>query len=287
LQRIAQIKKVLYITLFLNLSVSFGKIIYGYITDSVGILSDGYHSLFDGISNIIGIVGISLSSQPPDKTHHYGHRKVETLFTIFIGILMFVACYEIFKNVYEAIFKGHRPELNFLSLIIMLLTLCVNIFVVIYEKKMSVRLKSEFLSADSKHTLSDVFVTIGVIIGIVLQMVGFKFADVITGSVVGFIVAYTGFQIIRESADVLVDKSTADVFLIKDIVCQHKGVIECHNIRTRGVKTCFFVDLHILVRAELTVRDAHRIAHEVEDELKTKIPEIVDVVVHIEPKEVR
>lgn len=285
MKRTYQIKKVLYITLFLNLAVSFGKIIYGYLTDSVAILSDGYHSLFDGMSNVIGIVGISLSSQPADNSHPYGHRKIETLFTIFIGLLMLTACFEIFKNVYEAFYKGHQAKIDNISLIVMLTTLCINIFVYTYEKKMSIKLQSEFLSADSKHTLSDILVTLCVLISIVTYMLGIKLADAIAGMIVGFVVAYTGFVIIKEGAEVLVDKNQCDISLIKDIVCSHKGVIDCHNIRTRGVKNNIFIDLHILFHADLTVREAHNIAHEVEDDLKSKMPDILDVIVHIEPSE--
>ncbi len=284
MQRTRQIKRVILITLSLNILVSGAKIAYGYYIDSVSILSDGFHSLFDGLSNIVGLIAITLSSRPPDSSHPYGHRKIETLFTVFIGLIMLLACYEIFKNAYESLLKGHRADIDTTSLLIMLLTLCVNLFVVWYEKRLGYRLNSEFLIADSKHTLSDVFVTLGVIVGLMCYLAGFQLADAITGIAVGLFVAYAGLSIIKDASDVLIDKNQTDTLKIKEIVCSHNGVIECHEIRTRGAKGNVFLDLHVLVSPSMTVSDAHRIAHEVEDAIRQRMPEIVDVVVHIEPK---
>lgn len=284
MQRARQIRRVLLVTLGLNLLVSALKIAYGYLTDSVSIISDGYHSAFDSLSNVVGLVAIKLSSQPPDRSHPYGHRKVETLVTVFLGLMMLLACFEIFKNAYEALFKGQRPELTLHSLFIMGFTLIVNLFVTLYEKKMANRLQSEFLLADSRHTLCDVYVTLGVIVGIVAYLGGFKLADAIVGIVVGLFVAYTGLVTIRDASEVLIDKNQSDTLVIQEIVCRHEGVIECHEIRTRGARGHVFLDLHIIVDAEMKVFEAHRIAHEVEDAIKAVRPEIKDVVVHIEPK---
>ncbi len=283
MQRARQIKRVLLITLSLNISVSGAKIFYGYWTDSVAILSDGFHSLFDGVSNVVGIIAITLASHPPDSTHPYGHRKLETLFTIFIGLIMLFACFEIFKNVYEALIKGQGAAIDHKSVFIMLVTLCINIFVVLYEKKMGTKLQSEFLLADSKHTLSDVYVTLGVIVGLIAHILGFHMADSIAGIAIGLVIAYTGITIIKEAAEVLIDKSQTDTIRVKEIVCSHNGVIECHEIRTRGAKGNVFLDLHVLVQPDMRVIDAHRIAHEVEDAIRAELPEVVDVMVHIEP----
>ncbi len=284
MQRARQIRRVFLITLFLNLIVSGGKIVYGYYIDSVSILSDGFHSLFDCISNVVGLIAITLSIHPPDSSHPYGHRKIETLFTAFIGLMMLLACYEIFKNAYESLIKGQRASIDFTSLIVMSLTLIVNVFVVWYEKRLGSRLNSEFLIADSKHTLSDVLVSLGVILGLLCYLAGFHLADAIAGLAVGLFVLYTGLTIVKEASEVLIDKNQTDTMLIKEIVCCHSGVIECHEIRARGAKGNVFLDLHVLVEPSMAVSDAHRIAHEVEDAIRQRMPEIVDIVVHIEPK---
>lgn len=283
MNRISKIRGVLLITLVLNILVSAAKIAYGYLTSSVSIFSDGFHSLFDGVSNIIGLVGIYLSSHPPDEKHPYGHRKYETVFTIFIGLLMLLTCFEVFKKVYESLTGSKETTVTATSFFVMAITMLINIFVSTYENRMGKRLNSEFLIADSKHTKSDIYVSAGVIVSLILIKLGFPLADPIAGIVVGILVARAGIGIIRESTETLVDRTQADIGAIHEIASGIDGVAECHEIRTRGTKGSVFVDLHILVNPFLSVEDAHKIADTVEREIKDKMPEVVDVVVHIEP----
>jgi cation diffusion facilitator family transporter len=281
--RIAKIRRVLIITFLLNIFVAGAKILYGYLTNSVAILSDGFHSLFDGASNILGLIGIYISAHPPDETHPYGHRKYETVFTILIGVLMFVTCLEIFKEVYASFMGNKKPDVDAQSFVIMLITLSVNIFVATYEKSMGEKLNSEFLIADSQHTKSDIYVSVGVIVSLIFIALGFPIADPIAGMVVGLLVARAGINIIRDSMEILVDRTQTDIEIIRDIVCNVEGVAGCHEIRTRGAKSHVFIDIHVLVEPSMSVLDAHMIADTVEKELKSKIPQVVDVIVHIEP----
>lgn len=283
LHRTSDIRKVLIITLLLNLLVSGVKIFYGFLTNSLAILSDGFHSLFDGVSNIVGLVGIHLSSHPPDDTHPYGHRKYETLFTIFVGLLMFATCAEIFRRVYNSLANAHIVEVTDISFIIMICTMIINIFVARYEAKKGRELKSEYLLADSQHTKSDIYISVGVIISLVLMKLGFIFADIATGAVVGIFVARAGINIIKEAAGTLVDRTKIDKSKIKEVVNQVKGVRGCHEVRTRGTISSVFLDLHLLVDPSLSVQEAHDIAHQAEVEIKKRFSEVVDIVVHIEP----
>jgi cation diffusion facilitator family transporter len=287
LDRTAEIRKVLLITLFLNLAVSAIKIAYGYFISSVAVTSDGFHSLFDGVSNVAGLIGTRMASHPPDEEHPYGHRKYETVFAIFVGVLMFITCFEIFRDASHALQGIRRPMVTAGSFIIMLATLAVNIFVTRYEARVGKRLNSEFLAADARHTRSDIYVTVGVIIGLLFIRLGFPLADPIAGIIVGVLIARAGMQIIKESTETLVDKTQADTTLIEQTACSVQGVAECHGVRTRGTKDQIFIDLHVLVNPFLSVEDSHRIADNVEEEIKARFPEIKDVVVHIEPSKQR
>lgn len=284
-ERAAQVRRVLLITLTLNLIISGAKVFYGYYISSVSITSDGYHSLFDSFSNVVGLIGIYHASHPPDKEHPYGHRKYETVFTIFIAVLMFMACVEIFKSVYEGLLGRHEANITTQSFIVMLATLAVNIFVTLYEKRMAIRLESEYLLADVEHTKSDIYATVGVLAGLVFIKLGFPSADTIVGALVGLLVAKAGIDILKEATEILVDRTQADTAIIMETAGRVPGVIECHEVRTRGSKGHIFVDLHVLVNPSMTVGEAHRISDIVEEEIKKKLPEIIDVVVHIEPFE--
>ncbi len=283
MDRTSEIRKVLLITFALNILVSVAKVFYGYITGSISIFSDGFHSLFDGVSNIVGLIGIYIASHPPDEKHPYGHRKYETVFTIFVGLLMLFTCFEVFKKVYESLTGRHETTITTASFFVMVITLIINIFVSVYEKQKGEKLSSEFLIADSRHTKSDIYVSLGVIVSLVFIKLGFPIADPIAGAVVGIFIAKAGIDIIRESTETLVDRTQMDTSIIKEIACSVNGVMECHEIRTRGTRSHVFIDLHILVDPSLSVENAHRIAEAVEKEIKSRISEVVDVVVHIEP----
>lgn len=283
-ERKKQIQKVLFITLFLNLSVSLAKIIYGWLTNSVAIYSDGFHSLFDGISNIGGLIALSIASHPPDREHPYGHRKFETVFAIFIGVLMSLTAIEIIRNVYESVVEARIPHTDKKAFIILIGTLIVNIFVSFYEKKKGRELKSEFLIADSAHTKVDIYITTGVIVSVSLaQLTQSHFIDPLAGLVVGVFVAREAVLIIKESAHILADRTAIDGEKIASVVETCSDVEVCKDVRTRGVAGQIFVDLKILVNPSISVSEAHDIAEKVEDLIKKEFPDVVDVVIHVEP----
>ncbi|MBC7189109.1 cation transporter, partial [Candidatus Aerophobetes bacterium] len=271
------------ITLCLNLLVSFAKIIYGLKVNSLAIYSDGFHSLFDGVSNIGGIIGIYLASRPPDREHPYGHRKYETIFAVFIGVLMGFTSLEILKGAYESLIKTKRPELDEKAFIILLFTIIINIFVFTYERKRGKQLKSEFLIADSSHTKIDIFITSGIILAIIFIKSGFYILDSFAGLIIGVLVAREAFIILKESTDILIDKALLDSSEIEILVTTCNDVQACEDIRTRGTAGQIFVDLKILVDSSISVKEGHDIAERVEAIIKKEFPDVVDVVVHIEP----
>lgn len=277
------VRKVLLITLLLNILVSLAKILYGISVESVAITSDGFHSMFDGVSNIAGLIAVYIAAHPPDEKHPYGHRKYETVFTIFIGVLMLVTCIEILKESYAAFVGEHRTTLTSTSFLVMLGTLAVNIFVTIYEKRMGEKLRSDFLIADAKHTRSDIYVTLGVLVSLPFVLMGYAFVDPIVGIVVGFMVARVGYSIIRDSANALADTRAVCPLAIQGICKTVGGVVDCHKVRTRGTAGQVFVDLHIQVAPTMTIDEAHEIAHRVVTTLKAEMPDVIDVVVHVEP----
>ncbi|MCX5716998.1 MAG: cation diffusion facilitator family transporter, partial [Nitrospirae bacterium] len=236
IDNMSQIRRVLLYTLVLNSGVSLAKIIYGYMSNSIAMTSDGFHSFFDGVSNIVGMIGIWIASHPPDENHPYGHKKYETLFTIIIGVMIFVTCFQILKQVYHSIVEYHETEVTGVSFAVMLVTMAVNIFVTIYERKKGIELKSEFLIADAMHTKSDILASLGVIISLIITKSGYRIADTIAGLVIVFLIARIGFEIIKRASDVLVDTICIDTVAIEAVINRVEGVKGCHDIRTRGTE---------------------------------------------------
>lgn len=281
--RLEKVRRVLLYTLFLNITVAVAKIIYGNIINSISMLSDGFHSLSDGASNIIGLIGIWIASQPPDESHPYGHRKFETLSTIAIAVLILFAGYEIFKKAYLGLKVSHIVEVTPASFIVIAITLMVNIGVTIYERRKGAELKSDFLLADAVHTNTDIFVSLSVVISLLAAKAGYPVVDVAAAIVISFFILKMGFGILKSAADVLTDAVRISPGEIKGIVKHIEGVKDCHEIRTRGREDAVYLDLHVLVGPGVDTLKAHDLAHSVEEAVKKKFPSVVDVVVHIEP----
>lgn len=278
------VRNVLIYTLLGNFAVSAAKIAYGYFTNSIAMMSDGFHSLFDGVSNVVGLVGIWIAASPPDSRHPYGHRKYETLFTMVIASMLFFTCYQILRRVYDSFHEDHHTIVTPVSFVIMVVTIGVNIGVMMYESRRGRELKSDFLIADAKHTKSDIFTSLSVIIGLILSKLGYPGTDPLIGIIITVLIARIGYVILRNASDVLVDTTCIDTFEVAETVSLTEGVKGCHDIRTRGTAHSVFLDLHVLVDQNMPVGKAHEIADTVESAIKKRFPSVVDVVVHVEPK---
>lgn len=278
-----KVSRVLWITFFLNEAVALAKLAVGYATGSVGMVSDGFHSLFDGVSNIAGLIGIHIAAMPPDREHPYGHRKFESLFTGFVGLMIFGTCFEVLRKALAALSGETHTEANMASFLVMAVTITVNILVMRYEAQKGRELGSEFLLVDAKHTKSDLITSAGVLAGLAFTRLGFERADAIAGLVVALFIAKIGFEILRSSAEVLLDTVQVDSDLICKAVLSVNGVQGCHDIRSRGSRGHIALDLHIQLPAEMSLITAHEKTHEVKKAILKALPEVCDVVLHTEP----
>jgi cation diffusion facilitator family transporter len=283
MMRLQKVKKVLLYTLLLNITVAVAKILYGYATNAISMVSDGFHSFFDGTSNVIGLIGILIASRPPDEDHPYGHRKYETLSTIAIAVLIFIAGLQILKKVYSGIQSPHPIEVTPLSFIIMATTLLINIGVMTYETRKGRELHSDFLLADAMHTKADIFISLSVVISLVAAKAGFPVIDIIASVLITFFIIKMGFSILKSATEVLTDSARISPDEIREIILPMHGVKGCHEIRTRGKEGAVNIDLHVLVDPEVKTQEAHDLAHSVEETIKKEFPSVIDVVVHIEP----
>ncbi|HIH94550.1 TPA: cation transporter [Methanosarcina acetivorans] len=283
IHRYKKIQQVLVLVLFLNLAVAFAKIIYGTFTGTLSMTADGYHSLFDGVSNIVGLVGIYISSRPPDRDHPYGHQKYETFASIFIAILLLFVGFEIFQNALNRFLVRSTPKVTTLSFVIMLGTMGINYLVTRYEYLKGVALRSQVLIADSMHTKSDIYVSLSVIASLVAIKSGFPLLDPLIALLISFLIFRAGFRIMKESSRVLLDMSRLEEEEICSLVLGVEGVLGCHKIRTRGGMGDIRIDMHVLVRPDMPLEDAHLIAHRVSKMLKAEYKDVSDVVVHLEP----
>jgi len=281
----SHIRKILVLILFLNWMVALAKILYGIFSRCSSITADGFHSLSDGISNIIGIIGIHLACQPKDEDHPYGHKKYETLFSLAISGLLFFVCFNLLKEGIMRLYHPVLPQIDAISFAVMIVTMLVNIIVMRYEYKKGKLLQSDILISDSLHTKADIFTSVSVIIALVAIKLGYPILDPIATIMIALFIARAAFHIAKESSDILCDTAPiVDVKKISNIVLNIKGVKTCHKIRTRGRPDDIHIDLHVQVNPDMHIDNAHKISYIIETEIKKNIPEITDVLVHMEPK---
>lgn len=287
-KRHGQIKRVLIIVLLLNWAVALAKIIYGLFSRCASITADGFHSLADGSSNIIGLIGISIASQPTDRDHPYGHRKYETFCSLGIAALLLLVAFNLLREGISRLFHPVIPQIDIRAFWIMIITLLVNALVMRYEHRKGRSLQSDILVADSMHTKADIFTSLSVIVAIIGISLGYPIIDPIVTIIISLLIARACYEIVKESSKVLCDTAAImDVKRIVDIVMGINGVKNCHKIRTRGRPDDIYVDLHVQVSPDMHMDQAHEISYTIEDAIKKGIPEITDVVVHMEPKEIK
>ena len=201
------VRRTLWIVLVLNLIVASGKLIVGLLTSSLAMVADGFHSTMDASSNVIGLLGNAAASRPPDDSHPYGHERFETIATLAIGGLLLGAAVEIVRGAIQRIISGGSPQVTAVSFIVMIVTLAINVGTLIYERRVGRRLQSELLLADASHTMTDVYVSLSVIVSLVAVTLGVKWFDIATAlGIVGLIVV-VAYRILRSNADVLADAS--------------------------------------------------------------------------------
>jgi cation diffusion facilitator family transporter len=279
----AQAKRVLIVLLALNWLVAGTKIGVGYLINSISMTADGFHSLFDGASNIIGLVGLTIASKERDESHPYGHKKFETFTAVGISLLLLLTCFEVLELSVRR-WLGPKPiEASIFSFGIMIVTMGINFFVARYEHKKGHELMSDILLADSAHTRSDIYVSLSVIVTLIAARIGYPRVDVFVAIGIAFAIGRAGFRIMKRSSEVLCDTAVLDTSRIEAICSSINGIRKCHKIRTRGREDDINIDLHVVVDQEMRVQDAHALTHELERRLKTEIPGVTDVQIHVEP----
>ncbi len=279
------IRRVLWITLGLNLVATAAKLIVGYWTGSLSLLADGFDSVFDAASNVIGLVGIFVAGRPADAQYPYGRRKAETITALAISGLLFVTTWELIQSAVERLRDPSliQAEVNVWSFAALLVSIGVHVLVVWYEMRAGRRLGSDVLVADAMHTRADIFVSLSVVAGLVVVRLGVPLADPILALVVALFIAKIGIDIIRESTPTLMDRAVMPADEMERIACSVPGVRSCHRIRSRGHEQAVYADLHVRVDAALSTDRSHAIAHEVQRRLLEARPDIQDVTVHVEP----
>lgn len=290
----SQVRRVLGLTLLLNLFVMGLKISLGIATGSLSLQADALHSITDSANNVLGLITNRFSSPKPDREHPYGHQKYEAVGALGIAAFLGIACFEILQIAVEKIFFDTEKiaiKVSTLELWLLLVVLGVNIFVAYYERSVGKKVNSPILIADAKHTMSDIWVTIVVIAGLVgvwqaknLNIPQLQWLDVVLAFPVALLVFHSGWEVISDNLPWLVDEMAIAPEAINDVVMEVPGVINCHEIASRGMLgRQVFIEMHLIVDTD-DIFIAHDITEQIEDLLEQRFGR-VRVLIHVEPPE--
>ena len=289
------IQCVTWIGFFSNILLAITKFLAGVFGHSQVLIADAVHSMSDLATDIAVLVGSRYWDQPADNEHQYGHAKLETLITLLIGSALGIVGYELISNaimsLYDMIFGNHEtttlPNVWALSAAIFSILLKEWLFHI--TASAGKKAHSTATVANAWHHRSDALSSIPAALAVGATLVlgeKYAFLDPIGTIVVGLMIFYTAFLIIRPTFNSLLDASGgADLTnKINNAVLSIDGVQGVHKIRTRPLGAYLYgVDLHIQVDPNMNVRDAHVLSHHIKNELRSKFPDIVDTTVHVEP----
>jgi cation diffusion facilitator family transporter len=281
--RVTQVRRVLLGLLLANLAVVGAKFAVGISAHSLAVLGDTLHSAVDALNNIMALVVVRVAAKAPDEDHPYGHGKFETLGALLIVGFLSITCFELVRGAVARLSGSHpAPTPSPIQLAILVATLGVNTMVAWYENRRGHELASHLLIADASHTRSDVLITVGVLIGLLLAQQGWWWADPAFAIVIAALIVRVAYQILQDAIPELVDQRAVETIAIRDAAQDVRGVKSAYGIRSRGGAHARYAEVTIAVDGDANVQAAHAIADQVEERLKHDLA-LNEVTVHVEP----
>ncbi len=277
------------ISIIMNFILSIFKFVAGIIGSSSAMISDAVHSLSDVVSTIVVIVGINISNRKSDKSHQYGHERLEPIASLILSMILFVTGLLIGYSGILKIITGVKGDLiapSLIALIAAIISIIVKEWMYQYTKKTAKKVKSSALMADAWHHRSDALSSIGSLIGITGAKLGFKILDPITSIVICFFIIKASIDIMKDATYKLVDKSVGESLenKMKETVLNVNGVLGLDLLKTRIFGNKIYVDIEISADKNLTLANSHEIAKQVHDNIESKFSDVKHCMVHVNPK---
>lgn len=280
-----QITRITFIGAVINVLLAVVKLVVGFLLGSPSLVADGAHSFSDLATDAFVIVGAKLSSRPPDDTHSYGHGKYETLSAFLVGGALIAVGILITAEAARSLYNHEHIIVGYPVLIVALASIASKEWIYQVTQRLATRLGSPSLSANAWHHRSDAMSSVAVLIGAVIGILGWGHGEQVAAIVVGGMVGFVGLGTVYRTLRDFTERSIPDrqQAAIEKAVEGVPGVLGWHRLRTRMVGREVFMDIHVLVDANLSVVQAHEIATAVERKVRDSLDRPVNLVVHYEP----
>jgi cation diffusion facilitator family transporter len=265
------------------------KVIAGTVTGSIAILTEAVHSSIDLVASVVAFFSVRKADEPADESHRYGHEKIENLAAAIEGILILVGSSVIVFEAIRRLARGGQIHTIPLGIAVVAISVVANLVVSTIIARNARSTGSAALEGDAAHLRTDVLTSAGVLIGLVLvKSTGAHWIDPAVALAVAAAIVVTGLRLLSRSSRVLVDEAlpAEEVDQIRQTIATFaaRGVVGYHELRTRRAGARRYVDLHVQFRAGTSLEDAHRTAHELEQEIGERLAGS-DVLIHLEPQD--
>ena len=275
------------VSVIVNISLATVQIIVGFISHSSALIADGVHSLTDLISDFVVLFANHHSSKSADEDHNYGHQRFENAASLFLGLsLLGVGIMMMWNAGYKIIFSTNKPIVQIQALWVALSALAIKEILFRYMLRVATKIRSSMLVANAWHARSDAASSFLVAVGIIGSLMGHPVFDILGALIVGLLIAKTGFTFSWNSLHDLMDRATSahEVEKIKQLIISLPEVKGYHKLRTRKMGDAIFVDVHIELDGEMTVKQSHDIETQIRKKVSANLP-VFDMMIHIDPYE--
>jgi cation diffusion facilitator family transporter len=280
-------KKSTLISVFVNFILGSIQIFFGFISHSSALIADGIHSLSDLVSDFVVLFANHHSSKSADEDHNYGHQRFENAASLFLGLsLIGVGIMMLWSAGHKIIFSNTTSQIQIQALWVAISALIIKEILFRYMLRVATQVRSSMLVANAWHARSDAASSFLVAIGIIGSLMGYPVLDIVGALIVGLIIAKTGFKFSWNALHDLMDRATSveETAKILQLIISSPEVKGCHNLRTRKMGDAIFVDVHIELDGDMTVRRSHDIVDDIRQNVNSQLP-VFDMMIHIDPVE--
>ena len=268
-----------------NCALASLQILFGLLGKSQALLADGIHTLSDLGTDFIVLYASRRSSKAADKDHPYGHGRIETLASLVLGAILGMVGIGIGIRGVESVLSPATTNPEAITIVFASLAIVAKEGLYHYTLRAARATHSTMLESNAWHHRSDALSSIVVVIGISAQLMGIPYMDAVAAIIVACMISWMGLRLGRKALNELIDTGL-DLELIEQVraaMQSNSSVIGVHNLRSRSMGGLGYLDAHIEVDSNLTVSEAHYIAHRIEHQVKKRFPKIIDVQIHIDP----
>lgn len=276
------------ITIFFNILLFILKFFSGIVSHSKAMLSDAVHTLSDVFSTVVVIIGIRLSRRGADKTHQYGHDRMEPIASVLLSFLLFVTGFAIGWSSIESIFSDHYSVVEapgLLALVASLISILVKEIMYWYTRFAAKKIESQAMLADAWHHRSDALSSVGAFLGIVGARMGFFVLDSIASILISLCICKISIDIFLDSVNKLVDKSCDDAVVnqIVSIIKSQDELVQIDEIKTRLFGNKIYVDIEISLDGNRSLFDSHEVARRIHDIVEEELSLVKHCMIHVNP----